>query len=117
LQQRILLSEAFELFVLDAQSRASPPATKRFYRERLGLFLAHCTDKGVLQVDALTPAIIRSYLAHLQSRELSSPYVHSFGRAIRTFCNFLVWKGLLDVSPFAKVKMPRLEKSAPSAYR
>jgi len=110
LQQRIYLAETFTLFELDAQSRGFTPATLRFYRQRLGLFLAYCTQEKVLYVDELTAVTIRAYLADMQRRGLSSAYVHSHARAIRTFCNFHVREELLDASPFAKVKMPRLEK-------
>ena len=110
MQQSINLTDALDLFILDCQSRRFTEHTLRFYRGRLGLFLDWCNDNGVTTLDDLTPHIIRRYLVSLQERDLSSAYIHSHGRAIRTFCNYLVRDDLLSSSPFAKVKMPTLEK-------
>lgn len=110
MQQRTKLSDAFQLFLLDAESRGFTPDTMRFYRGRLGLFFRWCEQQGLTSLADFTHTQIKLYLAELQKRDLSSAYVHSHARAIRTFCYFLVREELLDVSPFAKVKMPRLEK-------
>ncbi|MFZ1768031.1 MAG: tyrosine-type recombinase/integrase [Caldilinea sp.] len=110
-----MISDAFELFLLDCESRGFTPDTVRFYRDRFRLIQRWCTENGIDTLDKLTPLVIRQYLAVLQRRGLSSHYVHSHARALRTFCNFLVREELLDVSPFAKVKMPRLEKKVLAA--
>ena len=104
------LKDVLELFLLDGESRGFTPATLTFYRDRLGLFLRGLAQNNVLTLEECTHTAIRQYLAEMQRRDLSSAYVHSHARAIRTFCNFLVREELLDVSPFKKVKMPRLEK-------
>lgn len=106
------LQDAYELFALDCESRGFTKRTLQFYRDRLGLFLRFLVGRNVSTLDGLTHTVIRAYLANLQKREpaLSSAYIHSHARAIRAFCNFLVREELLGVSPFAKVKMPRLEK-------
>lgn len=44
-----------------------------------------------------------------------SAYHHSHARAIRAFCNYCVRDELLELSPFGKVQMPRLEKKIPHA--
>jgi site-specific recombinase XerD len=102
------------MFLLDCESRGFADKTLEFYRQRLTIFLRYCDEQPAVELADLTPTLIRSFLAAWQQRqkqgEISSAYVHSFARAIRTFCNFLVREELLDVSPFAKVKMPRLEK-------
>jgi site-specific recombinase XerD len=101
------------MFLLDCESRGFADKTLEFYRQRLTVFRRYCDEQQAEVVTDLTPTIIRSFLAGWQQRqkqgEISSSYVHSFARAIRTFCYFLVREELLDASPFAKVKMPRLE--------
>lgn len=101
------------MFMLDCESRGFAPKTIEFYSDRLGLFLRYCDGQEATTLADLTPTLIRSFLAGLQQRqkrgELSSATVHSYARAIRTFCYFLVREDLLAVSPFAKVKMPKLE--------
>src|SRR5262245_56982826 len=110
MQQRITLDEAFELFVLDAQSRRFTRATIRFYNGRLSLFLKWCSEQDLARLSELDASTIRRYLVSLQCRELSSAYIHSHARAIKTFCNYCVRDGLVNVSPFSRVQMPRLEK-------
>ena len=104
------------MFHLDSEARGFTPRTIEFYRQRLGMFLRYCDEQEVVALADLTHILIRSYLAGLQRREvLSSAYIHSHARAIRTFCYFLVREELLKVSPFGKVKMPRLEQKVLSA--
>ena len=102
------------MFMLDCESRGFALKTLEYYRQRLTGFLWYCEEQQAKTLPDLTPTLIRSFLAGWQHRqrqgEISSAYVHSFARAIRTFCYFLVREELLDVSPFAKVKMPILEK-------
>lgn len=113
MQQRTNLTDAQSMFMLDCESRGFAPKTIEFYSNRLGVFLRHCDGAGAATVADLAAPLIRTFLATLQKRqragELSSSTVHSYARAIRTFCYFLVREELLDVSPFAKVKMPKLE--------
>lgn len=115
MQKCITLAEAYELFMLDGESRGFTRDTLRFYRDRLGIALRWCSEQGIATVQELTATSIKLYLTGMQQRNLSSHYVHSHARAIRTLCRFLVREGLLDVSPFDKVKMPRLEKKILSA--
>jgi len=101
------------MFMLDGESRGFAKKTVEFYTQRLFPFLRYCDGAGAATVADLSAPLIRAYLATLQKRQkagtLSSATVHSYARAIRTFSLFLVREELLDVSPFSKVKMPRLE--------
>lgn len=107
-QRLTTLADAFDLFLLDCKSRRFTRKTLLFYQGRLSLFLRWCGETKPLQ--ELTSTDIKRYFITLQDRELSSAYVHSFGRAIRTFCNYCVRDELLQDSPFRKVKMPTLAK-------
>jgi site-specific recombinase XerD len=62
------------------------------------LFLKWCDEQGIVRLGELDAPAIRRYFVHLQERNLSSAYVHSHGRAIRTFCNYCVRDGLIVVS-------------------
>ncbi len=109
-QQRLSLKDALELFYLDCEARQFTPHTLRFYHQRLGLFADWCAAHDAAKLRALDATHIRAFLAELHGRKLSSAYIHAFARAVRTFCNFCVRDELLTVSPFARVKMPRLQK-------
>lgn len=107
-QRPTTLADALELFILDCKSRRFTRKTLLFYQGRLSLFLRWCGETKPL--NELTSTDIKKYFVALQEKELSSAYVHSFGRAIRTFCNYCVRDELLPENPFRKVKMPTLAK-------
>jgi integrase/recombinase XerD len=107
---RIRLKSAFELFILECQSRRFTAHTLRFYRGRLSLFLTWCERREIEWLTDLTHHHIRQYLVEVQESGVSSAYHHSLARAIRAFLNYCVRDDLLPASPFRKVQMPRLEK-------
>lgn len=109
-EQRSTLNQALDLFVLDCQAQRFTPSTLRFYHGRLSLFAKWCADHKVVALSDLQASHLRSYLVDMQDRALSSAYVHSHARAIKTFLNYCVRDEFLEKSPFAKVKMPILEK-------
>jgi site-specific recombinase XerD len=114
-QRPTTLADALELFILDCRAQRFTKSTIGFYQGRLSLFLKWCAANGITLLHELTATDIKRFFVHLQSKSLSSAYVHSHARAIRTFCNFCVRDELSDKSPFAKVKMPQLEKKLPKA--
>lgn len=112
---RITLKAAFDLFILECQSRRFTAHTLRFYRGRLHLFLRWCDQHEICLLSELTHHHIRRYLVELDEGGVSSAYHHSHARAIRAFLNYCVRDDLIEVSPFAKIKMPRLEKKVLAA--
>lgn len=110
MNQRTSLKTAFDLFILECQSRRFTAHTLRFYRGRLKLFFDFCDQQSVIWLTDLTHHHIRQYLVQLDDSGVSSAYHHSLARAIRAFLNYCVRDELITVSPFVKVRMPRLEK-------
>jgi integrase/recombinase XerD len=96
--------------VLDCKSRNLSPLTAEFYRSRVTAFYQWCATQGIEHVDDLNPTHVKKYLVSLQERGLSSAYVHGCARAIKAWLNFCVREDFIKVSPFAKVKMPKLDK-------
>lgn len=115
MQQGIQLSAAYELYIADCEAQGFTSHTLRFYRGRLSPFVEWCDKHQIIFLAELTHYHIRQYLAEMQARKLSSAYVHSHARALRSFLNFCVRDGLLDKSPFSAVKMPRLAKQVKRA--
>lgn len=115
MRQGITLDSAFELFLLDGKSRQFSEHTIRFYNGRLSLFLKWCESRNATHLHQITPHLIRRYLVDMQERKLSSAYIHSHARAIRTYLNYCVRDELITASPFDKVKMPLLEHPIKSA--
>lgn len=114
-QRSTTLADALDLFVLDCRAQRFTKSTLGFYQGRLSLFVKWCDANGTTLLHELTATDIKRFLVHLQDKALSSAYVHSHARAIKTFCNYAVRDELITLSPFAKVKMPRLEKKLPKA--
>lgn len=110
------LEQAFDMFMLDAESRRLTPSTKRFYEQRLGRFFRWSQSQDVFDLNLVSPHLIRSYLVHLQERGLADHTQHAAARAIRTFLNFCVSEEMLSVSPMKKVRMPRLDKRILPAF-
>lgn len=108
--------QAFQMFMLDAESRRLTNSTKRFYRQRLGRFFSWCLTQNVSQVDEVSPHLIRAYLVTLQDRGLADHTQHAAARAIRTFFNFCVAEEFLSDSPMKRVRMPRLDKRILPAF-
>lgn len=104
------LEEAYEMFMLDCEARRLTPATRQFYRAKLSVFFQWCTENAVEVISDLTAHKIRQYFVYLQRRSLSGQYQHNLARTIRAFLNYCVRDELLEVSPFKKVQMPRVEK-------
>lgn len=113
----ISLKRAIESFMLDVEARRLAAMTLRFYEQQLQSFHAYLQMQGIVAVDELAADHIRSYLIHLQDRELKATSVHAAARSIRAFCNFLVMEEVIQVSPMRNVQMPRLPKEIPPAFR
>jgi site-specific recombinase XerD len=107
-QQPYTVAQCVDLFYLDNAARALAPRTQGYYRERLDRFLRWLAEQNVTAVSDLDAPIIRRYLLHLQTRNLSPYTVHAAARCIKTLGLFLVREGILDVSPMRRVKMPKL---------
>jgi len=102
------LAQAVNSFLLDCVARNLTAATLRFYRQRLGLFVAFSDRAGVVTPEAITSAHLRAFIASFSSH--SPYYQHQHARTLKTFCGFLVRDGILTVSPMRNVRMPKLPK-------
>ena len=102
------IADALRLFYLDCEARNLAPRTQEYYREKLEPFAKWLAETNVTHARQLTSTHIRRFLVAQQARELSPYTVHAFARCVKTLCLFLVREGALDVSPMARVKMPKL---------
>jgi integrase/recombinase XerC len=107
------IRSALELYILDGKARQCTAPTLDHYRSRIGDFdrwlSTHLGELGG-SLDAVTHTHIRTYLAHLVDKGLSSATVHTHGRALRAFLNFCKREGLIAESPFDKVRIGRPDR-------
>jgi site-specific recombinase XerD len=61
-------------------------------------------------LEAVLQAHIRAYLMGLQERQLTDHSIQAAARSLRASFNFTLSEELLEISPMAKVRMPKLEK-------
>lgn len=104
------IEAAYNLFKLDNQSRRFTKATITTYRDRLEPLIRWCEAQCVHLLTDITPSTLRSYLVHLQDRNLADHTINGVARATKTFFNFCVREGLLTESPMNKVSMPKIGK-------
>jgi site-specific recombinase XerD len=110
---QLRIADALDLFYLDCAARRLSDNTQKTYRDALVIFAAWCK---VEYLQEITHINIRKFLVSLQDRGLSSHTQHKYARTIKTFLNFCVTEGVLEVSPFAKVKMPKLDQKVLKSF-
>ena len=124
------LQVALKQFILDAEAAGLSPATVRWYRQRLSRLTRFLAEQGIYEVEQVTIAHLRAFVAdlwaqttrwadhpyHPPSNPGLSPYtIHGYVRTTRTFFRWLVDEELIEVSPAARLKLPRLPKEPPKA--
>lgn len=110
------LQSALDAFLLDRQAMNCTCKTLEVYRYALGSFSAFAISEGVSHPDEISAGLIRAYLVGLQNRGLKDTTQHLHARCIKTWLNWLVNEGDLEVSPMRRVSMPKLEKRMPAPF-
>ncbi|MBX2997646.1 MAG: tyrosine-type recombinase/integrase [Caldilineaceae bacterium] len=103
-------TDALQIFLLDAKSRRLSVHTIEWYEQRLGWVQIWLEEQGVEDVPSITANHIRQYLAEMDERGWKDWTVHAAARAIKTFLNFCVAEGWIDVSPMLRVKMSKIDE-------
>ena len=70
-------------FLIDRQSANVSPGTNQFYTVKLANFQSFCLSKSIIQIDQLTPKIIREYLISLETAGHSPGGIHTFYRSVK----------------------------------
>lgn len=96
-------------FLQEQKLRGNSPQTMAFYEVVLKKFIR---DTGLVDVSELCKDLVVNWRLGLKVRPES---VRTYERAVRVWCNWLVRKGKLEVSPFTDV--PRLKASNKETYQ
>jgi len=108
------LAEATRLFDLYCRSKGLAERTVQTYMFALdGLTSYLSQGKHVTELPSTTD--LRAYIAHMLERGLARGTIRIRMRSIRVFCNFLAREGIVPVSPFAGVEIPRVPERFPEA--
>ena len=119
----ITLSDTIDLFVITKTTEGRSPKTTSWYRDMLTHFCDYLGNPKLAQV-SIDDA--RRFVAHLQAREtkwenhplnkptagkLSINTIHGYIRALKAFSNWAAEEGFVKLSPFARLKKPRLPET------
>jgi integrase/recombinase XerD len=109
-QRAPTISDALDLFLLDARARSLAKNTITTYRFKLSPFVDWCESKELTVLGEVTSVHLRQFIIALQQKDISSRTRYNIAKTVKTFFNFCVTETLIDKSPFDRVKLPRLEK-------
>ncbi|HEY3064499.1 MAG TPA: tyrosine recombinase XerC [Methylomirabilota bacterium] len=98
---------------LSVEKDASPH-TLRSYRSDLTQFQAFAAARGAPSIADVDGALVRAYLAHLHGRRLEPASIARQLASLRSWCRFLVRRGLLARNVARGVRSPRLPRRLPS---
>jgi integrase/recombinase XerC len=98
-----------------AAARGASEHTLRAYRGDLESFLAACEAREVRDPRAVTPRILRGWLAELSAQELARASVQRRLSGVRSFFKHLLRHGVVDAHPAAGLRQRRAERPLPSA--
>ena len=119
----ITLSDTIDLFVVTKATEGRSPKTTTWYRELLTHFCNYLGNPRLAQV-SIDDA--RRFIAHLQAKEtkwedhpvskptagkLSTSTIHGYIRAMKAFSNWATEEGFVKISPFARLKKPKLPET------
>jgi site-specific recombinase XerD len=94
-------------------SRDHSPASKRWYRARLGAFASWLAAQGVADIEAITAHLVRRYLDERRTaisrtgKPLDSHSLHGHARAVRALLFWAASEDLLDVRVPQRVSLPK----------
>jgi len=110
------LLRAREAFLRElAAVRGASARTLRAYRSDLDEFLRFAAQRGLETPEAVTPRVLRSFLAGLDERGLAKSSIQRKLSAARSFFKHLLRQGRIDAHPAAGLRQRRGERKLPGA--
>ncbi len=105
--------EAFLHYMMAARNAST--LTCKSYSEDLGQFIAYAESVGITKVDDVTPQIARGFIG--SRPELARATRARKVASLRSFFDFLVNRGVVEVSPAAGLRTPKQDKRLPKFLR
>jgi integrase/recombinase XerC len=88
--------------------------TIRSYRDDLEAFGAYVRiDYGGLELQQVSPAVVRSWLASMKDQGLSSRSLNRKISSLRSFYKYQLKNGVVEVSPMGAIISPKMSKRLP----
>jgi len=96
-----------------AAARAASTHTLRCYRQDLGQFATFAAGRGISAWSAVTPGVLRRFLADLSARGYAPASVVRKASALRSLCKWLHRSGGLAANPATALGTPRHSRRLP----
>lgn len=93
--------------------RNASPRTMSNYRREILQFLAFAEARGVAAWDAVTPALLRQWLAELHAAGYAKASVARRISELRSFYSFMRVRGMVETNPVQAILSPRLPLRLP----
>ena len=96
-----------------AYSKDHSPASRAWYRSRLGAFTAWLGGQGIDTLEGITAPLVRRYIDERRTsisqtgKPLDSYTLHGHVRAIKTLLNWAASEGLMDEKLARRISLPR----------
>jgi len=110
------LYDVLRNYLLACQVEGKSPHTLEGYGRRLKQFLAFVKEYELTDPASITSTRIRLFLLSLQARNLNPTTVNVLYRVLRTWFNWLVAEGMIEKTPLANIKPPRIAKTKPRPF-
>lgn len=101
-----------DAWLADCRARNLKPSTiKRFYREKIGLFLRFAGGQAIARMSQITAGVVRDYLNHLEDTGHNPGGRHAAYRALRACLRF--WADEVEPDgwrdPFKRARPPKVD--------
>jgi len=110
------LAGIFQAFLLNCRVNQFSAHTIREYRLKLGQFIRFLSSLGIKEPSAVTPNHIKLFMLKKQET-CGATTISNHCRNIRRFFNWLIEENLLDKSPMASIKPPRLPRTVIQPFK
>jgi integrase/recombinase XerC len=88
--------------------------TIRSYKDDLEAFVVYVgSEFGGLELKQVSPAVVRSWLASMKDRGLSSRSLNRKISSLRSFYKYLLKNGVVELSPMGAIISPKMGKRLP----
>jgi integrase/recombinase XerD len=109
----LTIDVAIQSFLQERQTAGREDKTIIWHQTTLRSFQQSLAHQDICVLEALTPAVVRNWLAGLRSEPLetgtvrTASTINAYARSARAFCHWLVRKGVLARTPFVKGTVPK----------
>lgn len=106
---------AIKRFLLYGKTQLSFSShTERAYKSDLVDFSKFCIENGIKSENEINSILVRKYLSHISSLNVSRNTIIRKISAVRSFINYLFENKIINNNPFELISIPRKHKTLPS---